>query len=122
MPNDKWTIGVGHNLESRGISAVAMAYEDIDTCDGTKHFSHWKDYPDAVQEVLIDLCFNMGITKLMQFKQTIEYINEGLATGNYTKAATELMNSNYATSSYQTELGATTTSCSIQNGCSIGWS
>ena len=50
-----------------------------------------KDYPDEVQEVLIDLCFNMGITKLMQFKQTIEYINEGLATGNYTKAATELI-------------------------------
>ena len=100
-PADKWTIGVGHNLESRGISeAIAMAIldEDIDTCERELkwHFPHWKDYPDEVQEVLIDLCFNMGITKLMQFKQTIEYINEGLATGNYTKAATELMNSNYA--------------------------
>ena len=77
---------------------MAILDEDIDTCERELkwHFPHWKDYPDEVQEVLIDLCFNMGITKLMQFKQTIEYINEGLATGNYTKAATELMNSNYA--------------------------
>ena len=71
-PADKWTIGVGHNLESRGISediAMAILDEDIDTCERELkwHFPHWKDYPDEVQEVLIDLCFNMGITKLMQF-------------------------------------------------------
>lgn len=95
------TIGVGHNLESRGISeAIAMAIldEDIDVCisELQQNFPHFHDYPDPVQETLIDLCFNLGISRLMKFKRTIEYLNEGLATGNYTKAATELMDSAYA--------------------------
>lgn len=95
------TIGVGHNLESRGISeAIAMAIldEDIDVCisELEQNFPHFYDYPDPVQETLIDLCFNLGIARLMKFKRTIEYLNEGLATGNYTKAATELMDSAYA--------------------------
>ena len=98
----KLTIGVGHNLDSRGISkeiAMAILDEDIDTCLRElkcQHFPHWQDYPEPVQVTLIDLCFNLGITKLMKFKKTIEYMNEGLATGNYTKAATELMDSAYA--------------------------
>ncbi len=95
------TIGVGHNLESRGISeAIAMAIldEDIDVCvsELEQNFPHLYDYPDPVQETLIDLCFNLGIARLMKFKRTIEYLNEGLATGNYTKAANELLKSAYA--------------------------
>ena len=95
------TIGVGHNLDSRGISegiAMAILDEDIDMClsELSEHFPHWNDYPEPVQVTLIDLCFNLGITRLLKFKKTIEYINEGLATGNYTKAATELMDSAYA--------------------------
>ena len=97
----KLSIGVGRNLADRGISeftAYQMLDEDIDLCIdelkvGIKHFGV---YPEAVQEALVDLCFNMGISRLLHFKKTLAYLEEGLQTGNYTKAAVELMNSNYA--------------------------
>lgn len=100
-PADHWTIGVGHNLESRGISediAMAILDEDIETClaelrVGIRRFA---DYPEAIQETLVDLCFNMGISRLLKFSKTLGYLEEGLETGNYTKAAIELLNSNYA--------------------------
>ena len=101
-PADHWTIGVGRNLESRGISeatAYQMLDEDIDLCiDELKvSIKHFGVYPEPIQKALVDLCFNMGISRLLHFKKTLEYLEEGLTTGNYTKAAVELMNSNYAT-------------------------
>ena len=88
-------------LQDRGISeetAMQMLEEDIDICiaELKANFAHFDDYPDVVQEVLVDLCFNLGISRLLRFSKTIEYLNEGLATGNYTKAAVELMDSAYA--------------------------
>lgn len=95
------TIGVGRNLESRGITeatADQMLDEDITICiaELQANIPHFNDHPDAVQETLVDLCFNLGISRLKKFKQTLRYIDEGLETGNYTKAAVELLNSNYA--------------------------
>ena len=100
-PADKWTIGVGHNLESRGISkdiAMAILDEDIDVClnELQLNIPNFDEHPEAVKETLLDLCFNMGLSKLLKFKMTLQYIHEGLQTGNYTKAANELMNSAYA--------------------------
>ena len=48
--------------------------------------------PEVVQEALVNLCFNMGIPRLMQFKKTLAYIQEG----DYKKAANELLDSRYA--------------------------
>lgn len=95
------TIGVGRNLDDRGISeatAYQMLNEDIDICiaELELHLPNFNNYPEDVKHTLIDLCFNMGISRLLQFKQTLKYIDEGLQSGNYTKAAVELLNSNYA--------------------------
>ena len=97
----KLTIGVGRNLEDRGITEATvdqMLEEDIATCiaELQANISNFNDHPDAVKETLVDLCFNLGISRLKKFKQTLRYIDEGLETGNYTKAAVELLNSNYA--------------------------
>jgi len=97
----KLTIGVGRNIEDRGISeetAYHMLDEDIDLCiDELKvGIRRFEDYPEAIQETLVDLCFNMGIGRLLKFSRTLAYLEEGLETDNYTKAAVELMNSNYA--------------------------
>jgi len=97
----KLTIGVGRNIEDRGISeetAYQMLDEDIDLCiDELKvGIRRFEDYPEAIQETLVDLCFNMGIGRLLKFSRTLAYLEEGLETDNYTKAAVELMNSNYA--------------------------
>lgn len=95
----KLTIGVGRNVEDRGIThdtAMQMLDEDIDICVGEleKNLSWFEDAPDKIQEVLIDLCFNMGINRLMGFVKTLHK----LKTGAYREAAEELLDSRYASS------------------------
>jgi len=98
---DKLTIGVGRNLDDRGISedtAYQMLNEDIDlTINELKdNIDNFDSYPVDVQYSLVDLCFNMGIRRLMSFKKMLSYLAEGLETRNFTKAAVELMDSKYA--------------------------
>lgn len=97
----KLTIGVGRNIEDRGISedtAMQMLEEDIDIILGELKVAikHFDEYPEDVQFTLVDLSFNLGLPKLLTFTLTLKYLEEGLQTGNYTKAAVELMNSAYA--------------------------
>jgi len=96
-PADQWTLGVGRNVQSRGIShetAMQMLDEDIDICinELQQTVSYWDDLPERVKEALINLCFNMGISRLMAFKKTFGYLREGM----YEKAADELLESRYA--------------------------
>lgn len=93
-----WTIGVGHNLESKGISekvAHMMLIEDIEDAiiDLEKNISFFHEMPESVQEALVNLCFNLGISRLMQFKKTLAYLREK----EWSKAADELLDSRYAT-------------------------
>ena len=69
--SDKLTIGVGRNIEDRGIShatAMQMLDEDIDICinELQQTLSYWNDLPSRVKE------------------------------GMYSKAADELLDSRYA--------------------------
>ena len=95
--SQKTSIGVGRNLDDRGIShetAMQMLDEDIDICinELQQTVSYWDDLPEKVQEALINLCFNMGISRLMAFKKTFGFLREGM----YEKAADELLESRYA--------------------------
>ena len=90
------TIGVGHNLEM-GISKAASDFifkEDMDKAEALlKERCPVFDKLDANRQiVLIDLCFNLGISGLLGFKKMLAALNEG----NWNKAAAELMNSKYA--------------------------
>ena len=94
----KLTIGVGHNLDDKPISrdvAMLMLQDDIDDCiqDLQKNIMCFDALPPNVKEALINLCFNMGINRLLQFKKTLGYIS----TQDYNKAAEELLDSRYAT-------------------------
>jgi len=98
---DKLTIGVGRNIEDRGISeatAMQMLDEDINICLAELNvtINNFERLPEPVQMTLVDLCFNLGLKRLLAFKKTLKYIQEGLITGNYTKAAVELLDSAYA--------------------------
>jgi lysozyme len=93
----KTTIGVGRNIEERGISheaAMIMLDEDIDICveELRKNLSWFDDAPVQIKGVLIDLAFNMGINRLLGFVQTLKHLREG----DYAAAATELLDSRYA--------------------------
>jgi lysozyme len=48
--------------------------------------------PEAVQEVLANLCFNLGLAGLLGFRQTLAL----LQAGRYAEAAAELLRSKWA--------------------------
>lgn len=91
------TIGVGRNLEDRGITAEESAYllgNDID--------HHWRQLVQAVpwvtqldevrQRVLLDMAFNLGVAGLLGFKNTLSTIK----AGDYAKAAAMMLDSRWA--------------------------
>lgn len=91
------TIGWGRNLRDNGIrqdEADLMFDNDFDYCE--KMLSHYDWYiyqPDSVQAALINMCFNLGITRLKGFKRMIA----ALENKNYALAAKEALNSKWAT-------------------------
>ena len=96
--SDKLTIGVGRNLDDRGIThttAMQMLDEDIELSieDLRRNLSWFDDMPEPVPEALINLTFNMGIVRLMQFRKTIAFLRDR----EWDKAATEMLDSRYAT-------------------------
>ena len=93
----KLTIGVGRNIEDRGISketAMQMLDEDIEIClnELVERLNYFEELPSEIQEVLLNLCFNMGITRLMKFRLMLGAIE----ARQYTLASVELLSSRYA--------------------------
>jgi lysozyme len=92
------SIAIGRNLVSRGISrqeAIFMMNNDVDECDAelVRNISFYNDLDDVRKIVLINMCFNMGIGDLMQFKSMLTF----LGSGNYASAADEMMKSAWST-------------------------
>lgn len=93
---NKLTIGWGRNLEDRGISqdeANLMLSNDIKLC--LRQLSDYDWYVQAIPDVkwaLIDMCFNMGLPRLLGFKKMIA----ALKVKDYTKAAIEALDSKWA--------------------------
>lgn len=93
----KITIGVGRNLEDRGITEdEAMYLLENDIADFTKQLSerlYWFDtQPEKVKMVMVDMCFNMGLGGLLTFHNTLEHIKNG----NYPEASKDMLNSKWA--------------------------
>jgi len=93
----KLTIGVGRNLDDRGISrdeAMTMLANDIETARlGLIHTYPWFNSLDEVrQSVLVDMTFNMGIGGVSKFILTMEYIKKG----EYEKASQEMLRSTWS--------------------------
>jgi lysozyme len=92
----KLTIGWGRCLDSVGISideAQLMLDNDIKTAtkELEKH-SWYLTQPENVKTALINMCFNMGISRLLGFKRMIA----ALISKDYTKASLEALNSKWA--------------------------
>ena len=92
-----WTVGVGHNIQERGIShevAMLMLEEDLDVALGElkQNLSWFDEMPETIQECLCDLAFNMGVPRLMQFRKTLA----NLRAMDWSAAADELLDSKYA--------------------------
>ena len=93
----KVTIGVGRNLDDVGISqdeAMYLLERDIDRveADLDKVWPWWREMTDARQQVLADMCFNLGIGRLMGFVNTIA----AMRVGRYDAAADGMLASLWA--------------------------
>lgn len=94
--SNKLTIGYGRNLEDVGISKDEAEYllnNDIDIAldEVSEHFD-LLNLPEPAQIVLVDMCFNMGISKLLNFRRMIKAIEEE----RWDDSANELLDSKYA--------------------------
>lgn len=90
------TIGWGRNLR-KGISkdeAELMFQNDFkETVAELETCAWYRPLPDGVKNALINMNFNLGIGKLLQFKQMIA----ALTAKNYTLAAQAALDSKWAT-------------------------
>jgi len=93
----KLTIGVGRNLDDKGINqaeADLMLQDDIDdVLRDLKAKLPWTDaLDDARRGVLANMAFNMGIVGLLGFTRTLAMIQ----AGNYSGAADAMLESTWA--------------------------
>lgn len=93
-----WTIGVGHNIEERGLSDRAIQVildDDIAeaVADLERNLNYFSELPISCQNALVNLSFNLGIARLLQFKKMLI----ALKNNDWATAADELLDSRYAT-------------------------
>ena len=92
----KLSIGIGRNLTDRGLSKteVELLFDnDIDEVERQLlEFDWYVNSPSAIKDALFNMCFNLGINRLLDFKRMIKAIKEE----NYTIAAMEALNSQWA--------------------------
>lgn len=92
----KLTIGYGRNLDDNGITlaeAEQMLSNDIQNCYAEcLKLPCWNKLNEARQAVLLDMCFNLGITRMKTFKKMLA----ALEVGAYNRAAKEMLASKWA--------------------------
>lgn len=95
-----WTIGCGRLIDAKknaGLSDVEIDYlltNDIASARIALQPFGWYNKQDQVRkDVLVELCFNLGLTGLQGFKKMIA----ALDTLNYKLAVQELLDSKWAT-------------------------
>lgn len=94
----KLTIGVGRNLDDRGITSDESAYllnNDIDShwAELIRHLPWVETLDEIRQRVMLDMAFNLGIFGLLTFHRTLGHIK----ARNYALASTAMMESLWAT-------------------------
>ena len=91
------TIGVGRNIEQLGITIEEAHYllsNDVTRVDRelTVNLPWFASMDGVRQAVLVNMCFNVGITKLLTFKKMLA----AMEVGDWEVAAEEMLNSKYA--------------------------
>ncbi len=93
----KLTIGVGRNLEDKGLTkseALFLLTNDVleakSLCQ--QAFSFFDELTPVRQEVLIEMAFNLGINGLKKFQKCLT----ALEKKEYQKAGQEMLNSSWA--------------------------
>jgi len=93
----KLTIGIGRNIEDRGISQDEAEYllnNDINHClnDLEVSLPFFKDLDEPRKIVLLNMCFNVGIPTLMQFRK----MRDAIEKHDYAEASKQMLDSTWA--------------------------
>lgn len=77
----KLTIGVGRNIQEVGITkdeAAVLLVNDIERCAAEldQKLPWWRELDAVRQRVLLNMNFNLGITKLLGFRNTLAAVRE----------------------------------------------
>lgn len=94
----KLTIGYGRNLDDLGISeteAESLLINDVDRVIGHLMLLpqyQMLGYDQARQAVLVDMVFNLGLTRFLGFKAMLA----ALELGDFDRAADEMLDSKWA--------------------------
>ena len=96
-PADKWTLGYGRNVEERGISDEEAEYllsNDIllSHHELTRSLPFFSSLDNVRQSVLINMHFNIGLTRLRTFRIALA----AMQVGDWDLAAVEMLNSRWA--------------------------
>jgi lysozyme len=99
------TVGVGHNLQASPLpdgwsypltdeQVNVLLTQDISNvfADLDHNLPWWTDLNDVRQRVLANMAFNLGITKLLGFKNTLNAMRQG----KYADASSGMLNSAWA--------------------------
>lgn len=91
----KLTIGFGRNLHDVGISkeeAGILFKNDVECAHKELMRFKWFQHLDhARKDVLINMCFNMGLSRLLKFKKMISALEQG----KYEYASDEMLDSKW---------------------------
>jgi len=93
---NKLSIGVGRNLDDVGLSDDEIMYllgNDITRVERQLdvNLTWWRGMCDARQVALASMCFQLGITVLLAFKKSFQF----LRNGQYELAANEALDSRW---------------------------
>lgn len=94
----KLTIGVGRNLFDRPLSDaeinvlldndIKIVLKELD-----KHLPWWRELSEPAQRALANMCFNLGMPRLLKFQNMIVALRDG----DMERAAEEALDSVWAT-------------------------
>lgn len=93
----KITIGVGRNVEELGIThdeAMYLLSNDIKRVvdELLANVDCYNELSDVRKSVLVDMCFNLGISRFLQFKNFLAAVERG----DWDVAAAEMLDSRWA--------------------------
>ena len=77
---NKTTIGYGRNLDDTGITKKEAEYllkNDIDriTKELNNRLPQWKNYPQNIQSILIQMSYQLGVIGMLNFKKFLAAIH-----------------------------------------------
>jgi lysozyme len=91
------TIGIGRNLDANGLNEdeiMLMLRNDIKDVEFSleKHLPWFSRLDPVRQDVLVNMGFNLGVSGLLGFKQTLEHVERG----EYADAAKHMLSTKWA--------------------------